>query len=333
MKIYKAYIERLDTEKYFAIIRKGLEYIQFEKLAGPDTRVFIKPNLTYPTFRPGVMTTIEALEAAIVAVKDYTSHIYLGDADSGGYNPFPMEEVYQETGVAELAKKYGVKVVNLSSGPRKTINFCCGRKEVALDLPLLLTDEMDFLITMPVPKIHNMTGVSLTFKNQWGCIPEPQDRLRLHPFFKHVILEVNQAVKARVAIMDGRFGLNLNGPMKGEPVELNWALITDDIGAGARLACELMQIPLEKIRHLKYAQRLGFIPEREQIQVNRDLRPFIKNKFHLKREWTDLPGFLAFRSSVISYLAYFSPLADFLHRILYLFREPFYDYQKYSKRN
>lgn len=332
MKSYRAYIESLDTEKYIDITRKGLEYIQFEKLANPNTRVFIKPNLTYPTFRPGVMTTIEALEAAIGAVKDYTSHIYLGDADSGGYNPFPMEEVYKETGVEKLAERYGVKVVNLSSGPRKTINFCCGRKEVALDLPLLLTDEMDFLITMPVPKIHNMTGVSLTFKNQWGCIPEPQDRLRLHPYFRDVILEVNKAVKARVAIMDGRFGLNINGPMKGDPVELNWALITDDIGAGARLACELMQIPLENIRHLKHAQRLGFIPERTQIQVNCDLRPFIKNNFILKRNGSDLPGFLAFRSSIISYLAYFSPLADLLHKILYIFREPFYDYEKYSKR-
>jgi uncharacterized protein (DUF362 family) len=309
-----------------------LKYVQFEKLARQDTRIFIKPNLTYPTFRPGVMTTLEALEAAIVAVKDYTSHIYLGDADSGGYNPFPMEEVYRETGVEELAKRYGVKIVNLSRGPRQAIHFTCQGKNISLDLPVLLMEDMDFLITMPVPKIHNMTGVSLTFKNQWGCIPEPRDRLRLHPFFKHVIQEVNKAVKARVAIIDGRFGLNLNGPMKGQPVELNWALITDNIGAGARLACELMQVPLEKIRHLKYAQKLGNIPEREQIQVNCELQPFIKNKFTLERVWTDLPGFLAFRSSFISYIAYFSPLAGFLHRLLYLFREPFYDYEKYSHR-
>ena len=141
---------------------------------------------------------------------------------------------------------------------------------------------------------------------------------------------MNKAVKARVAIIDGKFGLNVNGPMKGEPVELNWALITDDIGAGARLACELMQVPLSGINHLKYAQSLGLIPERRDIRLNCDLRPFIRNRFVLKRVWTDLPGFLAFKSPFISYLAYFSPLADILHRILYLFRDPFYDYQKYS---
>jgi uncharacterized protein (DUF362 family) len=74
-----------------------------------------------------------------------------------------------------------------------------------------LTDDIDYLITMPVPKIHNNTGVSLSFKNQWGCIPEPNDRLRMHPYFKHVILEVNKAIKTKMAIVDGKYGLDING--------------------------------------------------------------------------------------------------------------------------
>jgi uncharacterized protein (DUF362 family) len=329
--IYRAYIGNLLTASYLDLMREGLEYIEFAKIAQSDTRVFIKPNLTYPVFRPGVMTTPEAIEAALIAVREYTPHIFLGDADSGGYNTFSMTEVYRETGIAELAGKYGAKIVNLSTLPRKTIQFQYRGKDFSLNLPRLLTDEMDFLITMPVPKIHNMTGVSLTFKNQWGCIPEPADRLRLHPYFKHVIIEVNRAIRTRVAIIDGKFGLNENGPMKGQAVALNWGLVTDNIGAGARLACELMQIPLETINHLEYAQKLGFIPEREQIEVNRDLQLFTKRPFYLKRKWTDLPGLFAFRYPLISYLAYFSSLAHILHRILYLFREPLYDYTKYSK--
>jgi hypothetical protein len=34
----------------------------------------------------------------------------------------------------------------------------------------------------------------------------------------------------------------------------------------------------------------------------------------------------------VANLAYFSPLAKLLHRLLYLFREPFYDYSHPSKR-
>jgi hypothetical protein len=184
---------------------------------------------------------------------------------------------------------------------------------------------------MPVPKIHCNTGVSLTHKNQWGCIPEPQDRLKLHPYFQHVILEVNKAVKARVAIMDGQYGLNINGPMRGTPVKLDWVLVTDDLGAGSRVACELMQIPLERIAHLRYARQLGLIPDLRDIELNTDLAPYKGVKFSLRRKWTDYPGYLAFNSPFLAYLAYFSPMADLLHRLLYLVREPFYDYDKHAR--
>ncbi len=325
----RVYVQRThddDLER----IQQGLEWIGFGRLVTASSRVFIKPNLTFPTYRPGVMTSPQAIEAAILAVREYTPHIYIGDADSGGYNRFSMDEVYRETGLGQFADRYGVQVINLSHVPRQTIHFAYRRKSFALDLPRLLTDEMDLLITMPVPKVHANTGVSLTFKNQWGCIPEPQDRLRLHPYFQHVIWEVNRAVKTRIAIVDGRYGLNVNGPMKGQPVELNWVLVSNDIGAAAAVACELMQIPLKRIRHLAYIKKLGGIPDLAQIEMNQDTRPFSTTRFYLRRKWTDYPGYLAFQSPFLAYLAYFSPLADLLHRVLYLFREPFYDHQKYA---
>lgn len=329
---HRAFLGSLAEAGYLALIRQGLQWIGFEERVNSTTRIFIKPNLTFPTYRPGVMTHPQAVEAAILAIKDYTPNIYLGDADSGGYNRFSMDEVYRETGLWEFADKYGVQVVNLSKGERRPIHFRCAGRDFSLPLPRLLTDEIDLLVTMPVPKVHANSVVSLTFKNQWGCIPEPADRLKLHPYFKHVIVEVNKAVKTQVAIIDGRYGLNLNGPMRGNPVELNWLMAANDIGAGARLALALMQIPLHKVPHLRYAQTLGLIPELDQITCNRDYRPFLKEKFVLRRALTDYPGYLAFHSSFLAYLGYFSPLAEFLHWLLYLIREPFYDYKKHVTR-
>lgn len=313
-------------------IAKGLEFIKFSTAVHTKTKVFLKPNLTFPTFRPGVMTTPECLESTIIALKDYTSNIYIGDADSGGYNPFSMDIVYQQTGVADIAKRYGAHIINLSKCDRKSIHFSYKGKDFSLDLPRMLMEDMDFLITMPVPKVHNMTGVSLSFKNQWGCIPEPNDRLRLHPYFQHVILEVNKAVKTKFVIMDGTYGLNDNGPMLGEPVELNWIMVADDPGAAAQIACDIMQIPLESISHLRYLKEQGLIPPRADIQLNTDIKEFQNTRFYLKRKLTDYPGYLAFNNPFLAWLAYFSPLSDVLHKILYLFRKPFYDYDKYSKR-
>jgi len=324
----KVYIESLQSGHSKAG-SDGLQWVGMAHSIKSSDTIFIKPNLTFPYYRPGVMTHPDAIEAAIIGLKDYTQNIIIGDGDSGGYNRFSMEEVYGKIGLNRLAEKHNVKVVNLSKLERRTITFKYNNRDFSLDLPRLLTDDIDMLITMPVPKVHMNTGVSLTFKNQWGCIPEPADRLRLHPYLQHVVLEVNKAVKAGAAIIDGKYGLNISGPMQGCPVELNWVLVTNDIGAGALVACELMQIPLGKMRHLKYARNQGFIPELSDITINQGLGPFLKEKFVLKRKWTDYPGLMAFHSPILAHLAYFSPLADFLHRILYLFRKPFYNYQKH----
>jgi len=324
----RVFLDRISTAGYLKGFQQGLHYIDFGRLISSDDRVFIKPNLTFPTYRPGVMTSLPAIEAAIQAIREYTPHIYIGDADSGGYNRFSMDQVYHETGLWTFAERYGVQVVNLSQVERRTISFRAGRRRFSLGLPRLLTDDIALLVTMPVPKVHANTGVSLTFKNQWGCIPEPADRLRLHPYLEHVVLEVNKAVKARVAIVDGTYGLTVNGPMQGEPVPLDWMLVADGLGAGDRVACALMQVPLEKVRHLRHAQSQGLIPDMDDIALSQDFRPFVKQRFVLRRKWTDIPGLLAFRSPFLAYLAYFSPLSGVLHRILYLFREPFYDYQR-----
>lgn len=324
----RAYMSRVadDASDYLDGIRAGLAFVRFGTDLPPEPRVFIKPNLTFPSYRPGVMTSPEAVEAAIIALKDYTPNIWIGDSDSGGYNRFNMEDVYAATGIEQFAKRHGVNVVNLSNLERTTVPFRRQHREMSVRLPRLLTEEIDVLITMPVPKIHMNTGVSLTFKNQWGCIPEPNDRLHLHPYFKEAVVAVNQAVKARFAIIDGRYGLDRSGPMKGDQVPLGWLCVTDDIGAGARVACELMGIRLDDISHLRYARKCGLVPELDEIALNEPLDPYRARPFHLRRVWTDYPGLLAFRSPALAHLAYFSRLARPLHWLLYRFREPFYEY-------
>ena len=324
---YRAYLGRLSSAEYQTLVKEGLEYIRFGETVSADTRVFIKANLTFPEYRPGVMTHPDAIEAAIIAISDYTSHIMIGDADSGGYNRFSMHEVYRETGIDDIARKHGVKVVNLSDGQRKPLKFRYKCRNFAIQLPVLLTEECDLTVTMPVPKIHANAGVSLSFKNQWGCIPIPRDRLGLHPYLERVIIEVNKAVKTNVAIIDGTYGLNRNGPMRGDAVPLDWVLVVNDLGTGARVATELMQFNLDKSPHLKYARKQGLIPDLDEIEMNQDFRPFLREKFYLKREFWDYPGVLTYNSSILAYIGYYSPLAGLLHKLMYMFREPFYNHK------
>ena len=215
--------------------------------------------------------------------------------------------------------------MNLSRLPSREIRFAAGSREIKFPFPEFLLDETDLVISAAVPKIHMNTQVSMTVKNLWGCIPEPARRLKLHPFLEHVLLEITRRLKRTAAVIDGRYGLNRSGPMQGDAVELNWLMMADDLYAADALCCRLMQIDPRSVYYLRPA------PGGKESEFSQDPSDFIGPRFHLKRAWTDYPGLWAFRSPFLSYVAYFSPFAGILHKLLYLFRKPFYDYSDPSK--
>lgn len=280
------------------------------------------------------MTNPEAIEGMIQYLKYYTSHITICESDSGGYNRFSMDEVFRNTGLTEIARRYGVRVTNMSNEPSRPITVDYNHKKLSVPLPRFLLDNTDILITMPVPKIHMNTQVSLSVKNQWGVIQVPSERLKLHPYFWKVVYEVNKALPRLISVVDGRYGLTRSGPMKGDSVELNWLMVSDNVFAADYVCCILMGIDPMSVSYL----RRIFLEERilslENVTLNRDHTPFIaKSPFYLKRAWTDYPGLFTFNSRAIAYLGYQSPLAGLLHSLLYLFREPFYDYDSHKKQS
>jgi uncharacterized protein (DUF362 family) len=315
-------------DDYLPVIQQGLEWIGLrDKVKWGDT-VFIKPNLTFPVFRKGVMTNPACVEAIVKALKDYTDDIIVGEADSGGYNPFNIDEVLEKTGIKSLVPKYGIRVVNLSRLPYRSIEFSYKGRLVSVPFSNLLLDEINLFVTAPVPKIHMNSGISMAVKNQWGCIPEPAVRLKLHPVLEKVLYEINKRLQPFLAIVDGKYGLNRSGPMQGDAVELDWLMVAEDPYAADLAACHLMQINPRKIYYLRYRDREENSIGIEDITFSQDWRPFVREKFFLVRKWTDYPGLLAFRSRFWAYVAYYSPISGILHKLLYLFREPFYDYEE-----
>lgn len=321
------YIENLD-KGYQHCIQEGFDWVDLKsKIKWGDT-VFIKPNLTFPHFRQGVMTNPDCVESIVIALKDYTNNIIVGESDSGGYNRFSISEVFEKTGIDSFKEKYGVRVVNLSDFPYRSIKFNYKFREVELPLPTMLLDEVDFFITAPVPKIHMYTYMSSSVKNQWGCIPVPAMRLRLHPLLEKVVYEINKNIRTSLSVVDGKYGLNRSGPMRGDVVELDWLMVADNIYAADVTCCHLMQLnPLSVyyLRHLKYREHV--LPDICDIRFNQDYQKFVKDQFYLQRTWYDSLSYAAFRSSFLTYWTHYSPLADFLHKLLYLFREPFYNYE------
>jgi uncharacterized protein (DUF362 family) len=321
--VSRIYVHALEGG-YDKCLREGFSFLGDAGLVRPSDRVAIKPNLTFPVFRKGVMTNPDAVEALVIYLKQFTNHITICESDSGGYNRFSMDEVFTTTGLSDMAKRYDISIVNMSHAPSRPIRFRRRFRQLSIPLPTLLLDETDLFITMPVPKVHSNTGVSISLKNQWGVIQQPELRLRLHPYFNEVVYQINKALPRSISIVDGKYGLTRSGPMRGDVLELGWLLMGDDIYAVDLVVCTLMGHDYRKVPHLRHA----FVKERlapiDQLTFNADYKQFISNGFYLERAWTDYPGYVTFKSRCLAYVGYESALAKPLHWLLYKFREPFY---------
>jgi len=321
----QVFLSELDPG-YPALVEAGLLHVGFFAAIRPGATVFLKPNFTYPTYRPGVMTSFECVKATVECLRQRGYQVIIGEAESGGYNPFSMDAVFEQMGMNKLAQETGARLVNVSFEAAELLPLKVGWRTLSVPMPKLLLHEIDAFITLPVPKIHMNSRVSLSLKNQWGCIQAPGERLKLHPYFAEVLYEVCRRLPNHYSIIDGRHGLNRSGPMKGDVVDLNWLLVSNDFVAADRICCKLMQVEERTIKHLQYFRQQGWWSRFEDIACNTHWERFQKTKFYLKRQWTDWPGLACFHSSFLAWLGYRSPLAGFAHWLLYLFREPFYDH-------
>ena len=169
-----------------------------EIFAGPlqkAKKVFVKPNIV--SYEPYPTTTHpEVLEAVLKRLGG--CEVVVGDApaiDAGR-----SSRILQKSPLNEVCERYNVKLVNLYSEKMKTIQSSRGYKVKVSALPL----GCDFVISLPVLKVHGMVGLSGALKNQFGYLSK-QDRLLMHCKVKSIdkgIAEVNVAVPTNLFIID-----------------------------------------------------------------------------------------------------------------------------------
>jgi hypothetical protein len=116
--------------------------------------------------------------------------------------------------------------------------------------------------------------------------------------------------------------------MLGDVIDFHFVLGSNDLVAADRVCCRIMQIDEQQVKYLHHFRSRGWWCDFSAIQLNDDPVKFQKVPFYLVRKWTDYPGLICFNNAFLAWLGYHSPLAGFAHWLLYLFREPFYEYDK-----
>ncbi|UWG97217.1 DUF362 domain-containing protein [Dehalobacter sp. DCM] len=237
-------------------IREGFELLGgdsfIRSLIPRNSKVLLKPNfLNVNSKNSPVITHHTVFEAAIRVIKDFTDQISFGDSP-GHQDPLRAAE---KSGFMEIAQKYHVTYADFNDAVH-----------VELDKPLLYkywdiarpAYEADVLITLPKLKTHALMYYTGAVKNQFGCVPGTQ-KAQWHlkqpdpEYFSRILLDINSLVKTKFAILDGIIAMEGNGPLNGNPKQMDTIIMGRSLTAVDSTAVRLigyknvLEVPFLKV--------------------------------------------------------------------------------------
>ena len=307
-----AYVTKVNGELKRSIL-EGLEFINWKQFVKSDSAVFVKPNFTFPRYSEGVTTSPVLLKCLLEILKTRCGNVIIGESN-GGNHSFKAEEAFLGHQMYEICKEIGVELVNLSNVPSKLIESEVQSKTVKVQLPTMLLEKIDCLISVPVLKVHVMTGVSLGLKNLWGCHPDTMRCLH-HQNLDRKLALIAKLLNPKITVIDGLYGLNDHGPMFGDPLKMNLILISNNVVVADTFGSMIIGVPLETARHIAIAEREGIgTTNLESVKVNTDWKQY-ERKFRIRKTLLDRASSLLFHSHIAAKLVMDSPFTPFVYKV------------------
>ena len=220
--------------------------------------VLLKPNAGRAV---GPLTGVATNPAVVAAAVDFFqgcgASVRIGESPILGVT---AAETFEATGIAEIARKRNIELVDLDARPAKTVAVPNGRVISKLRIcPDVL--EADFVVSIPVMKTHMHTVVSLALKNMKGCLWRRQ-KVRLHQLDRPAdlpreiktldaaIADMAGVLLPDFSLIDGSVGLQGLGPSAGSAKKVGLFVASGDCLAADTVAARLMGFDPTGIAHL-----------------------------------------------------------------------------------
>ena len=309
--MYSAYITRFNDLNHE--ITKSLEFVNWKQQVKTDSIVFVKPNFTYPYYKEGITTSPTLLRILLEQLKNRADRVILGESD-GGNHSFSADTAFKGHGMHQICKETGVELVNLSKIPSRYVEESIQKKHVKVQLPNLLLDNVDCLISAPVLKAHVMTLVSLGIKNLWGCYPDTMRGLH-HKHLSHRLALITKHLRPKIILIDGTYVLTGHGPLYGEVQKNNVIIAADNPVVSDSLGAEVMGISPTKCQHITVAEQQGLgTMNLTQVNINKNWSEFTM-PFSIKKTFVDRLAYIPFNSEILAKLIMDSPATPLIYKI------------------
>lgn len=268
IKVSVRKIDSYDPAQLDEAVACFLKKVRNPKLSR-SKRVLLKPNLLGAYAPERAITTHPAvIEALIRYFLDKGKEVWVGDSPGGSVN---VEKVWQTCGYSDLAERYPIHLVNLSTAGFRELEY----QGIRVKLSEVFW-QCGIVINVAKMKTHSLVAYTGALKNLYGLIPGlvKSEYHRYYPntqSFSALLEAVYQLTKSRItySLIDGITGMDGAGPSAGFPRHFGLLLGSDKIPALDYVASKMMGFGLRDVPYLFNALHLdGILPSRISIPTS-----------------------------------------------------------------
>jgi len=232
-------------------VREAIEACAGLKRLRPGDSVLIKPNLCLGgrimRALPGATTSARVVEEIIGLLRDCgAGEITIGEGtvevpSMGSFTG----SAFRDGGYLDLARRYGVELVDFNAGPFTRRVF--ERRNMYIAKGAL---EHDFVVNAPCLKTHIMTQVSLGLKNMKGVLKLACKRYFHRHELHRLIAGLNTFMPTDLVVVDGQLAMEF-GPDSDQVKQAGVVLAGTDLLEVDTIGSRLLGIEPSEVEHLR----------------------------------------------------------------------------------
>ena len=286
--------ENYDYNEISSIISDSFKALNLEPELKNIKNVLLKPNLVMAKEPKFAVTTHPVIVDALCEnLKKINKNLKIIIGEASGSVLFEgTKKAFKVSGLEDVAKKYDAKIVYFETSKRKKVAVNGGIiKEFNLPEEIL---DCDFIINLPKLKTHTFVRYTGAVKNLFGLLSTDQKmnchkKLHRQKDFVANLINLHNAVKPDLNIMDGVIGMDGNGPTTGHPKKIGYILISQDALALDYTASNLVGFKNKSNPLINYAEKNKLINKIELL--GDDIKKIkIKKPFGLRTMIPELLG-------------------------------------------
>jgi len=271
-------------------VRKVMDAISPYLTLKPSDKIAIKINLC-GSREIYANTHYETVESLIFYFKDQfgiTDISVIEGSDGAYYSGKSTWDIFYKFKYKEVELN-GAKLVNLDDLPHDKqldVTTLSGDRQVSYT-----AFETDYMISVVPPKTHNIFPVTISIPNMVGFV-KAEDRAFMYGASHTELKKINsfknarflqlldlggknfarllKAINPSMALIDGLYGMEGKGPVKGSPVFHGFAVASDDNVLADALTTYVMGFDVDDIYYLKHAFQEGLGNTRWQKVIGVD---------------------------------------------------------------